>query len=320
MTTDNQQVTQVVQAIKRALDVDHGIKVPHAALRASYLKAQGKHPHAFAKSQKSEASQQAPAAPVTTKWATRTLYLVEDDIGCLERLALDEAGEYQLPNSFDFAPSAELVSQKARIPRIQKYGIPVYLQEPEVFYRNRFLLSQAKAYSAETVDTRDDSGDTCELGVRMPDVEWHRLVLAVIDDNPGLWDTIAEWVGQHYGAKMQAMSRAHQADWCMRFIQQGVESETTAAEGKATSAWVTLSWVYPDEDGDSVEAAVNLSTGLVKAIGEVPADVGSATVRVRIESELLDSEWLEVRQVKANDVTAWQVLDDDLEELRGNLG
>jgi hypothetical protein len=147
---------------------------------------------------------------------------------------------------------------------------------------------------------------------------WQKLVLAVVEDRPGLWETIAEWAGLHYGASMQHMSKEHQVEWCMRFIEQeGEASLTPAAETGA--AWVTLSWVYPDEDGGSVEAAVNLSTGLVTAIEPVPDDIRQAEVRVRIESEHFESDMLDVQATTRHGQALWQVGDDDMEELRASL-
>ena len=47
MTSTDKALTALMRSMKRALKEAHGIEVPHSALRASYLSAQGEHPHAF---------------------------------------------------------------------------------------------------------------------------------------------------------------------------------------------------------------------------------------------------------------------------------
>ncbi len=43
-------------------------------------------------------------------------------------------------------------------------------------------------------------------------------------------------------------------------------------------------WVYPDEDGDRVDARLNLDTGVLELLAEVPADIRcESLVRTRIE-------------------------------------
>lgn len=48
---------------------------------------------------------------------------------------------------------------------------------------------------------------------------------------------------------------------------------------------VRFAWVYPDEDGDSLPAHVDLQSGFVSVLGEVPQDVAQSSVRKRIETD-----------------------------------
>jgi hypothetical protein len=48
MQDTNREVTQFIKSMKRNLKDQFGVDVPHTALRASYLLAMGKNPHAFA--------------------------------------------------------------------------------------------------------------------------------------------------------------------------------------------------------------------------------------------------------------------------------
>src|SRR5262245_39819095 len=47
MKDQDKAMTALLRSMKRTLKAEHGIEVPHSALRASYLLAQGEHPHAF---------------------------------------------------------------------------------------------------------------------------------------------------------------------------------------------------------------------------------------------------------------------------------
>lgn len=47
MQDTNKALMALVRSLRRSLKHDHGIEVPHAALRASLLQAQGESPHAF---------------------------------------------------------------------------------------------------------------------------------------------------------------------------------------------------------------------------------------------------------------------------------
>lgn len=165
MTDQNKAMTALVRSMKKALQDQHGIKVPHAALRASYLQAQGEHPHAFVGKKATNNNEAAlrelvdkapaffhpeydfdgeklawlekaglkyttkPSASNTEEPATSArhrLYLAEDDIDCLERISLDPDGEVLLPKSWEFK-KAVLESLAADIPRVSKYGLPDYL-------------------------------------------------------------------------------------------------------------------------------------------------------------------------------------------------
>ena len=48
MQENDKDVTRLIKSMKRSLQDQFGVNVPHAALRASYLLARGEQPHAFA--------------------------------------------------------------------------------------------------------------------------------------------------------------------------------------------------------------------------------------------------------------------------------
>lgn len=77
---------------------------------------------------------------------------------------------------------------------------------------------------------------------------------------------------------------------------------------------VRFAWVYPDEDGDFVEASVQLSSGTVFLRAEVPEDVHASQVRVRLESLDGDEEPIPVRYDSA--AGYWKVAKGALNELR----
>jgi len=53
--------------------------------------------------------------------------------------------------------------------------------------------------------------------------------------------------------------------------------------GMQPKVTVLFSYVYPDEDGDSVEAMLDMTSGYLTFNSEVPSDVGDPSVRTRIE-------------------------------------
>ncbi len=58
----------------------------------------------------------------------------------------------------------------------------------------------------------------------------------------------------------------------------------TASSSSSRLLDVHFAWVYPDEDGDRVDARLDLETGVLELLAEVPADIRcEGLVRTRIE-------------------------------------
>lgn len=319
-------LTALIRSMKRALAREHNIEVPHAALRACFLQAQGENPHAFAAKEgrigaplrkvggmpredelrllvveaphyfhpgydfdgkKLEWLKRAGLVPSGTPRDedlsavdVRTLYLALDDIGCTGRLALDPEGEFLLPEDWQFSKAARLLQLHAELPKVKRYGLPDYLANPAEFFSTRFALQLSHDYRSSYEDLGDDSGDSGWVNVRIDDVEWRKLLNAVLAEGSDAVDGVAEWVGQHYGRVLESESKAKQAEWLERYL----ESLERAKELDSQQD-VTFEYVLPDEDGDSVPASVNLDTGLVTLSQEVPEHVRSQEVRTRIWSE-----------------------------------
>lgn len=283
MKNQDKALTALVRSMKRNLEQQHGIKVPHAALRASYLQAQGENPHAFS-GRTHDVEVKAVSEPTIDESSTlRVLYLVEDDIGCLERLALTADGCGKLPEDFMFE-GAKLVSQVAELPRVSKYGLPDYLVEATTFY-STFGLALDASYAHTYKDLGDDSGDTCRAVIKVSYAEWRKVVAAALENDQGFVDTVSEWVGQHYRAVFETESSDKQFDWVHRYLETLALSDlmNEAAPGPASfGAEVFFEYVYPDEDGDTVAASVDIQTGIVSFKQAIPADVTSPNVRTRI--------------------------------------
>jgi hypothetical protein len=289
MQENNKAVTSLVRSMKRALKAQHGIDVPHSALRASYLQALGENPHAFAG--RSAAAPTAATAAVTQAPShaakrLRTLYLVGDELGCLERFALDQDGSAVLPDDFTFRDT-RLERQYAELPRVAKYGLPDYLAKASTFYA-QFGIKLANTYEHDYRDLGDDSGDACRLFVSMPDEAWEHLLAVALEENTDFDDAVAEWVGLHHGRNFDKMARAEQLDWVQRYLdslepQPDMDDDPRdVEEPEAPGLEVFFEYVYPDEDGDSVPALLDTATGLVSLATAIPADVASPNVRTRI--------------------------------------
>lgn len=284
MKNQDKATTALVRSMKRNLEQQHGIKVPHAALRASYLQALGENPHAFAGRTPEVEVKSIPEAAVDTSGRLRTLYLAEDDIGCLESLALDEAGTATLPIDFVFRDT-RLERQVAQLPRVSKYGLPDYLSNAREFF-GHFGIKLANSYEHEYRDLGDDSGDSCRVFVTMPDARWHEVLVAVQEGNAQFEADVAEWVGLHYGRMLDQEPQAKQTEWVQRYLDSLEPSDASdsepSPEPEDLTADVIFDYVYPDEDGDSVAASVDLHTGIVSFKQAIPADVVYPNVRTRI--------------------------------------
>jgi hypothetical protein len=166
-----------------------------------------------------------PAEPGQFPSFPHTLYLAHDDIGCLERMSLDREGSVMLPEDWKFDRSAsQLAKQQAKVPRIAKYGLPVYLADPKGFYDERFNLRLAKSYQGDCKDLGDDSGDTCELELFLTNPEWYRLVQAVLEHNPEFEADVAEWVGLHYRRMFSHQAFSVKAEWVARYLAMQEEN------------------------------------------------------------------------------------------------
>lgn len=313
--SQNKAVTALVRSLKQALKRDHGIDVPHAALRACYLQAQGENPHAFAgktaragsddelkalvaeapsyfhpgydfDGKKLEWLKRAGLVPANTPREhelrgpdVRRLYLAPDDVGCLVNLSLDSEGEVLLPFDWTFSKKAELLQLRAEVPKVKKYGLPDYLANPVAFFTDSFGLKVADSFRSSYEDLGDDSGDSAWVDVRIGDAEWARLLNAVAAADDALWDNLCEWVGLHYKRSLERESLAKQAEWLERYL----EAHETAQLDVLRE--VTFEYVLPDEDGDSCSATVSLETGQVTLNKELPDYVTDTQVRTRIWSE-----------------------------------
>lgn len=349
--SQDKAVTALVRAMKRALKNEHGIEVPHAALRACYLQAQGENPHAFAgkaarqgsdeelKALVAEAPQyfhpgyefdgkklewlkRAGLVPASTPREhelsgpdVRRLYLAADDLGCLVNLSLDPEGTILLPFDWTFSKKAELLQLRAEVPKVKKYGLPDYLANPAEFFSQNFGLKLAAAYHSSYEDLGDDSGDSAWVDIRIGDAEWTRLLNAVAAADDALWDNLCEWVGLHYKRILDREPLAKQAEWLERYLEASRQDE---AEDDRIRP-VRFEWVWPDEDSDSVPATVDLATGVVKPEGKLPEGVDSDQVRCRIWTH--PTEWTSFYEVHFDHIedTGWRLRSKDLKRLRGEF-
>lgn len=255
MQNDTQAITNLTRSMVRALKIQHGINVPHAALRAVLLQAQGLNPHAFAAAQPKPLPEdvkelqalvnQAPmffhpgydfdgeklqwlvkaglaepeveeAEPVLP---TKTFHLAGDELGCLNRISLDAEGNLLLPEEFKFSKKARWSSVDAKLPRIRVYGFPDYISETSEFLHQRFGLLPDSQRKVKYIDLGDDSGDSCSLEIVISDYEWVKLVKLALDASKPAADDIAEWLGLHYAKDFFAISDASRAHWTTRYLE-----------------------------------------------------------------------------------------------------
>lgn len=299
MQANNQVITSMARSMGRSLKNEHGITVPHSALRAVLLQAQGLNPHAFADANARAVSEdvktlqqlvnEAPNffhpsydfdgekvawlqkaglvsvdSEATPAMPIRTLHLAHDSLGCLNRLALDAEGTLMVPEDFTFTESSLVVSVNALIPRVSKYGMPDYLRMTGGFFQDSFGLGSRLPLDLSYEDLGDDSGDTCFINVEMSDKDWSRIVLAALSESSGTQDAISEWTGLHYKQDFSALSKAKKVEWTVRYLEMLEEASTIHHEPAPVSGIpVNLEYVYPDQDGDYLPAMLNLATGVV---------------------------------------------------------
>lgn len=277
------EVKALVRSMKKALKEQHGISVPHSALRASYLVAQGENPHAFKGNKEFSASTTSDNTALLRKSAQlvdanresviRTMYLAEDDIGCLSKLSLDAEGEIILPEWT--TQCAVLLSQSADIPSVARYGLPDYLSNPQEFYGNLVNGMQVSSrYNLAYRDTNDDGGDSCAIEVSMTHTEWARVITLALGANGRFAANFREWLKIHHSDVVDGrLSQWDKANLVDHYL--GEMSNRSLRE-------VIFEWVYPDEDGDSVSAMLDLESGEILLNDAVPDDIWSSLVRVRI--------------------------------------
>ena len=289
MTTKNKELTQLVKSMKKNLLSGHAINVPYSALKACFLQANGEHPHAFGSKDKllTELAEQkalvaqAPAffspehdfdgkklawlqkagmvQPTRTVKSTGpgyTLHLVDDESGCLARLAMDAEGKYLVPEGWAFPQSAQVLTLSAEIPNVQKYGFPDYLDNPSVFFLDNLGLALSLNYSADYDDLGDDSGDSAVLTVALEPADWLQLVKAVEIESPALKEALGDWV-ELPGMTIGDMPVEKQA-LCLEYLKM-----VSTTDRFTELAPVVFEWVYPDEDSDSRSALVNMETGVI---------------------------------------------------------
>ncbi|MCC5610977.1 hypothetical protein LC612_30570 [Nostoc sp. CHAB 5834] len=129
----------------------------------------------------------------------RTLFLTEDDDGVLSKLSLDSAGTILVPEGWTFS-EAQVSHIKAIVPRISKYGLPDYLSNSHAFFYNQFhrLVVPSTGVDYSITDSQDDSGDSCEIVVRLPYDEWENLLHSVLDTDESFKAEVEEFAGLHY--------------------------------------------------------------------------------------------------------------------------
>lgn len=216
MENQDKATTALVRSMKRTLESQHGIKVPHSALRASYLQALGEHPHAFA-GRAQEAEPEVPGPAVSSPSVRlRKLYLCEDDLGCLESLSLDEEGSAPVPLDFVFK-DVFVERQFAYLPRVSKFGLPDYLANGREFFSN-LGLAFSGSYEHGYKDLGDDSGDSCCVWVSISEAHWNELLVAVKDSNSLFRLDVIEWVREHHGLDTYLDIREKQYTWTQLYL------------------------------------------------------------------------------------------------------
>ena len=335
--TEQKQLTALVRAMKAALKADHRIEVPYSALRASYLKANGKNPHAFGNTGGSPAGGKSVLTQMQVEnelLETHTLYLVGDESGCLTNLAFDAEGEFLLRPQDPLLKFAKVSGQYAQVPSINRYGLPVYLEDATSFYLNNFGLALAGSYAAEVIDLGDDSGDTCSVDLALKRGVWLDMLWSAMGRHIGTRAKVGEWVGLHYSKNFDGESETSKAEWFERYLESRAEdlsentepelvtaaanagasivkNEETPSTGPFSYVEGTFEWVYPDEDSDNTQVRVDRKTGRITFLEEVTAEIESDVVRCRMNSQDI---LFDVRLIQLDKEKYWKVRPKDLKE------
>lgn len=311
--TETTEIKPLIQAMRRALLREHQLDVPYTALRAAYLSANGASPHATRNRKSSKSvSPEADFVPplhastyrvdLPADWVVKKLYLVENDIGCLERLSLDPESRFILKENWQFKARVLLID--AKVPRISRYGLPDFLSNPRQFFEAFFRgVEPQTGHRVHIEDLGDDSGGDAMLIVGMPATEWAALLLRGVAGDKPLCDEAAEWAGLHYKAAFDGLSKSRAAEFCQRFLNTLLEEDADAK----------LEWVWPDEDGDSRTCWVDLQTGILTVFGApVPAGVESLD-RLRL---CVYDELFEVEATSTEEGFLWKLTDAALRDLK----
>lgn len=312
--TETTEIKPLIQAMRRALLREHQLDVPYTALRAAYLSANGASPHATRNRKSSK-----PATPadevvpplrasayrvdLPADWVVKKLYLVENDIGCLERLSLDPESRFILKEDWQFKARVLLID--AKVPRISRYGLPDFLSDPRQFFEAFFRgveLQTGRRVHIE--DLGDDSGGDAMLIVGMPATEWEALLLRGVEGDKPLCDEAAEWAGLHHKVAFDGFTKSRAAEFCQRFLDTLLEEDANAK----------LEWVWPDEDSDSRMCWVDLQTGVLTVFGS-PVPAGVETLD-RLRVCLYEDELFDVEATRVGDEFIWKLTDAALRDLQ----
>jgi len=310
--TDAKELKPLIQAMRRALKRDHKLDVPYAALRAAYLSASGESPHAQRKASRLVKDGVAVPPPLPASayrvdlpddWVVKKLYLVENDIGCMERLSLDPDGRFLIGDGWHFQARVLLID--AKVPRISRYGLPDFLSEPSQFFKSFFRgLELQTGRRVHIEDLGDDSGGSGMVIVGMPASAWAALLLNGIEGEMPLCDEAAEWVGLHHKVSFNGLSQARAAEFCEAFLANELTGDAAAK----------FEWVWPDEDGDSRMCWIDLQTGFLTVFGApVPADVEKLG---RLRVCLYEDELFDVEAVRTDYDLCWRLTDAGLRDLK----
>lgn len=319
MNISNKDLKKTVSAIQKALIRDHNISVPYTALRASYLTAHGQNPHAHASKSSKKAVEE-----MTTQWVSKTLYLASDEAGCLERLSFDAEGSYLLPQDYRFPSGrASLLKLTARVPSINRYGLPDYLSNALGFFMEHFELEIHGQFKTKVKDSGDDSGDTCALEIFLTQKAWESLLSDALRDNESLAEDVGFWVGQNYRINFDTLSPSKKLEWVERYLEAHEEANAQQAPSAvllngSDELTVRMEWVWPDEDSEYVPCSVNLNTGVlvIERENAIPRDVKLLDrVRVYVEADEED-DIFPVFYNTAEGSACWQLRKKDLKELR----
>lgn len=210
---ESKSITKLVQSMRRALKADHGLEVPYTALRASLLKANGEHPHAFGRKDRAEDA----VTPASADYAKLMFQVVENEAGIMELLAVvGEFSEHVVPDDWTFE-DAYVVAMEAEIPSIKRYGLPDHLDDPEQFFAYHGL-KVAFVQPPAIVDLGDDSGGSARLLVVLPLSERTRLLKHLVKDEPGLEDEVAGYVAEQYQLWYPQMSDEQRARFFLSYL------------------------------------------------------------------------------------------------------